>query len=45
MRCVNPGKSGLFENLGHKLGDGILSQGLVLVPTLTATLENFVNGT
>ena len=34
MCCVNLGKSSLFGNLEHKLGDGILSQGLVLVPTL-----------
>jgi len=45
MCCVNLGKSSLFGNLGHKLGDGILSQGLVLVPTLSHTaLENFDNG-
>ena len=34
MCCVNLGKSSLFGNLGHNLGDRILSQGLVLVPTL-----------
>ena len=34
MCCVNQGKSSLFGNRGHKLGDGILSQGLFLVPTL-----------
>ena len=34
MCCVNLGKSSLFGNFGHKLGDRILSQGFVLVPTL-----------
>jgi len=34
MCCVNRGMSSLFGNIGHKLGDEILSQGLILVPTL-----------
>ena len=39
MCHVNLGKSSLSGNLGHKLGDGILSQWLVLVQTLCCSGE------